>query len=198
VRAQRCEPAPYYKGARRFEKPEHPVSLVTWDDARDYCRFVGAHLPTEAQWEYAARGTGGRRYPWGNAYNPRRSNHGQLRWDETDGSDGFVELAPVGSFPSGRTPDGVYDLAGNVEEWTWDRYDVEYDPTDLKDPVGAKGGAESLRSVRGGSYTSPRVRLRGSSRTGQWPQTRDVTRGFRCAVSSRAAEPSLGVDSKAE
>jgi formylglycine-generating enzyme len=185
VRAQRCSPVPYYKGAERFAQPNFPVSLVTWDEARDYCHFVNAELPTEAQWERAARGLSGRRYPWGDLYNPRRSNHGRLAWDETDGADGFRELAPVGSFSSGVTPERVFDLAGNVEEWVLDRYDTLYDPNDTRDPQGpAWGGGDAARSVRGGSYTSPSVRLRGASRTAQLPGARDPARGFRCAQSA--------------
>jgi formylglycine-generating enzyme len=182
VRAQRCAPPPYYQDVKRFGQARFPASLITWDEARDYCHFVDAELPTEAQWERAARGTSQRRYPWGNLYNPRRSNHGRLAWDETYTQDGFAELAPVGSFVSGATPERVFDLAGNVEEWTLDRYDAEYDPQDVRDPVGPRDGtADAMRSVRGGSYTSPAVRLRGASRTAQAPDVRDPARGFRCA-----------------
>ncbi|HEX2731494.1 MAG TPA: formylglycine-generating enzyme family protein [Polyangiaceae bacterium] len=185
VAARRCEPVPYFRGAERFKGPRLPVSLVTWDEARDYCHFAGAELPTEAQWERAARGLGQRRYPWGNLYHSRRSNHGRLAWDETDDVDGFRELAPVGSYASGATPERIFDLAGNVEEWAFDRYDAEYDPNDLTDPHGATTSeGNGAHAVRGGSYTSPRARLRGASRTAAFANVRDPSRGFRCAASA--------------
>jgi len=182
VAAGRCNPVPYYSGAQRFRQPDYPVSLVTWFDARDYCNFAGGQLPTEAQWERAARGIKGRRYPWGNLYNSHLSNHGRLAWSDTDRDDGFVELAPVGSFPDGATTEQVFDLAGNVEEWTFDRYAERYDAKDVIDPTGPPAGSGlTYRSVRGGSYISPRVRLRGASRTTAAPDARDASRGFRCA-----------------
>lgn len=183
VALRRCKPVPFSQGAERFDRPSYPVSLVTWYDARDYCRFRGDRLPTEAEFERAARGTTGRRYPWGNLYNSHASNHGRLGISPTDASDGFAELAPVGSFPSGRTPDGFLDLAGNVAEWVHDRYAPSYQSGLQVNPRGPATG--STRVVRGGSYLSAAPWLRAASRKAADPTIRRPYIGFRCARSAR-------------
>jgi formylglycine-generating enzyme required for sulfatase activity len=187
VAAGRCRALPLGDGARRFDRPNYPASLVTWDEARTYCAFRGARLPTEAEFERAARGTSGRRYPWGELYNSHASNHGRLAWQPTDDKDGYAELAPVGSFPSGRTPDGFLDLAGNVSEWVSDRYAPQYDDSDVTDPQGPRetSGAPA-RVVRGGSYESAAPGLRGAARQAEEPGTRRPWIGFRCAKSLRS------------
>jgi formylglycine-generating enzyme required for sulfatase activity len=184
VRSRRCRPIPYERGARRFQRPDYPVSLVTWDDARDFCSFRGARLPTEAEFERAARGPSARRFPWGERVNDRLANHGRLGVDESDASDGYAELAPVGSFASGRTPDGFLDLAGNVAEWVADRYATQYPETPATDPQGPDAAsATSARVVRGGSYVSPMAWLRGAARGARLPSDRRPSIGFRCARS---------------
>lgn len=188
--ARRCKPAPYFRGAHRFRRDDYPASLVSWEDARDYCAFWGGRLPTEAEYERAARGTTARLYPWGNLYNDRASNHGQLATDPTSDTDGFVELAPTGSFLDGATPEGILDLAGNVAEWVLDRYAPEYAEHDVHDPQGPSAGSgSSQRVVRGGDFESPRSGLRGAARRGQPPTTRSPTLGFRCAKSVHEAPP---------
>jgi len=182
----RCRPLPYGQGATRFDHDDYPASLVTWDEAKAFCEYRGARLPTEAEFERAARGVNGRRYPWGDLWNRHAANHGRLAWQTTDASDGFAELAPVGSFPAGRTPEGFLDLAGNVSEWIADRFAPEYEDADVTDPQGP-GIASSTpaRVVRGGDYQSAAPWLRGAARGAEEPGTRRPWIGFRCARSAR-------------
>ncbi len=184
VALKRCEPVPYWRGAERFEKPEYPVTLVRWKDAQDYCRFRGARLPTEAEYERAARGLSRRWFPWGNLFNRRAANHGRSGLASADGQDGFLELAPVGSFAAGQTPNKIMDLAGNVAEWVYDRYGA-YTADAVRDPKGPKSNPSSSRVFRGGHFASPPVRLRAASRGHAPPNTRQPQLGFRCARSDK-------------
>jgi formylglycine-generating enzyme required for sulfatase activity len=186
VDAGRCKAVPYAAGAMRFAKPDFPVSLVRWQDAASYCQFRGARLPTEAEFERAARGTTGRSYPWGNLYNSKLSNHGRLGWNPSSADDGFAELAPVGSFGSGTSPEGIHDLAGNVAEWVADRYLAPYDISQKIDPLGPND-SRLPRVVRGGSFESGAAWLRGAARVPVAEDVRSPTIGFRCAQSKRAA-----------
>lgn len=118
---------------------QHPINCVDWMQADAYCRWAGKRLPTEAEWEKAARGTDKRVYPWGN------------EWDATKANAIPRGTVPVGSFPTGASPFGVLDLSGNVWEWTADWYDSAYyqnGPT--QNPSGP--GTGIFRSVRGGSW----------------------------------------------
>jgi sulfatase modifying factor 1 len=169
VSVGRCAPAGFEGGARRFQLPNYPVTLVTFDDAKRYCAFRGGRLPTEAEFERAARGATRRAYPWGQLFNSRLANHGRLGVDPTDARDGFAELAPVGSYPDGATPEGIVDLAGNAAEWTADAFAPAYG-----------GQATGERAVRGGHFASPAPFLRGAARLGKAPETREPTLGFRC------------------
>ena len=174
VAVGRCGPAGFEGGGLRFQRPNFPVTLVTFDDAKNYCAFRGGRLPSEAEFERAARGANRRRYPWGQTYHVKLSNHGRLGVDTTDESDGFAELAPVGSFPDGATPEGILDLAGNAAEWTADLFTPDY---------GSAPGAD--RAVRGGSFSSSAAFLRGASRSGKAPERREPTLGFRCVWPTR-------------
>lgn len=186
VAARRCRPAPYYRGAQRFRQDSrYPASLVSWEDSRDYCAFWGGRLPTEAEFERAARGHDGRVYPWGDLYNDHVSNHGRFASNSSDDIDGYPELAPVGSFPDGASAEGVLDLAGNVAEWVWDRYAPEYDIRDTTDPFGpSTSAASNLRVVRGGGFDSAAYQLRSAARDDALPATRRPSLGFRCARST--------------
>lgn len=174
VAAGRCARAGYEGGAHRFQRGSLPVTLVTFDDARRYCTFRAGRLPTEAEFERAARGAARRAYPWGRSFHGKLANHGRLGVDPTDASDGYAELAPVGSFPGGATPEGILDLAGNAAEWTSDAF--------LRDD-GRPTSSE--RAVRGGHFASAAPFLRGAARAGKPPGTREPTLGFRCVWAVR-------------
>ncbi len=186
VSAGACAPAEL-GGDARFARPDFPVTHVRWSDAQDYCRWTGGRLPTEAEWEYVARGPEGREFPWGNAYNPHLANHGSWADDRTDGTDGYLGLAPVGSFPDGATPLGVLDMAGNAAEWVADVLELDKfgDPVGYPDdavvnpPAKTAGGGPHV--VRGGSYLEGAAWVRAASRL-PLQLARASTVGFRCAA----------------
>jgi formylglycine-generating enzyme required for sulfatase activity len=145
-------------------EPELPVTNVSWNDARAFCAFAGGRLPTEDEWEKAARGTDGREFPWGADASCSRAN-----WGNYDGEGPCRGLnpgtpTPVGSHPSGASPYGVQDLAGNVWEWV---------ATSYRDEPGR-------RMVRGGSCCSYFVEPRAANRNGWAPEHKDGDLGFRC------------------
>ena len=153
-------------------KDQHPVVNIPWRVAVAYCRWVGKRLPTEAEWEYAARGTDGRKYPWGDAWDDRRARFG--------GNRGSQGAAPVGSYPTGISPFGALDMAGNVWEWV----NTLYRPY----PYFSRDGRESAsiqdrHVVRGGSWVLYPWDLRASNRDFGEGGYRSVYIGFRCARS---------------
>jgi formylglycine-generating enzyme required for sulfatase activity len=174
-----CAPRPTHAGGGTLRQSQLPATMVRWSDAQAYCLDRGGRLPTEAEWEYAARGPSRRTYPWGDAFDRYRANAGRFAPDPFETADGFAELAPVGSFPSGATASGIFDLAGNVEEWVADWYAPEYPPASADNPTGPEQGEE--RVIRGGSYVHGGPWIRGAARGHDSPNVRRAWRGFRCA-----------------
>ncbi|MGI9449230.1 MAG: formylglycine-generating enzyme family protein [Geminicoccaceae bacterium] len=156
---------------------DHPVVQVSAGDAAAFCAFYGWRLPSEEEWEYAARGGDGRRYPWGDqdpdqtAGSDRLANFGTVPCCAADNSDGYLKTAPVGRFPKGAGPFGHLDLAGNVWEWTSSRFPGRPDQIVLK----------------GGGWGNNPHCLRASYRHGNPPDIGLDMVGFRCV-----ADPSMG------
>lgn len=148
--------------------PEHPVVGVTWRDANDYCEWRGMRLPTEAEWEVAARGgLEGKKWPWGDELTPEKANYNP--------SDGLV---PVGSYPASGY--GLFDMTGNTAEWVADRYDPDYYASSPADnPTGPEKG--KYRVVRGGGWHSGPYCTRVYRRLGLLAYWVDINVGFRCA-----------------
>jgi sulfatase modifying factor 1 len=178
---------PFFPGDSIADRPNHPVVQVSWNDAVAFCAWRGARLPTEAEWEKAARGPDGRAYPWGDEFDPKKANYCDSNCNlpqvRDDGDDGYEYTAPVGSFPEGRSVYGVDDMAGNVWEWVQDLYDpyyYYYAPS--IDPRGPTSSRLQLRVVRGGSFAMRSGYLRTSSRSYDPPHWGFFGVGFRCAA----------------
>jgi len=143
-----------------------PITGVDWNDAQVYCKFAGGRLPSEVEWEKAARGTDGREYPWGNDLDCARANWGSFEGEGPCAGKNPGHPVAVGQYPTGASPYGLLDMGGNVWEWVADKYD--------EDP--------GRRVVRGGSCCTFFVGPRAPNRNAWAPDHRDGDLGFRCAA----------------
>jgi formylglycine-generating enzyme required for sulfatase activity len=204
VASSRCQPPESTKSATHssyYGNPaydNYPVINVTWEMARNYCSWRGARLPTEAEWEQAARGPAGFQYPWGDSFEGQYANFCDAncpydpivdfppRYPNPNFEDGFGDVAPVDAYPDGVSAYQIYNLAGNVREWVWDWYDYEfYSRSPENNPTGPSQSKPILggpvRSVRGGSWSDQGYILRATNRDSMPPDSYRNDLGFRCA-----------------
>ncbi len=177
----------------RFKGADLPVESVTWLEAEKYCRALKKRLPTEAEWEFAARAGSTTEYPWGDTIDATKANYCdstcKLNVRDPNASDGFPTTAPVGSFPANAF--GLHDMAGNVNEWVNDwMLEKYYLVSPKQDPKGpnielagdVKRGGGNYKVVRGGSWENRASNLRSAHRKGYWVDYRIEGLGFRCAA----------------
>jgi formylglycine-generating enzyme required for sulfatase activity len=168
-----------YYGESAYD--DYPVIWVGWEQAAAYCSWVGARLPTEAEWEYAARGPESRIFPWGNTFDGTRLNYCdascELGIADEAFDDGYPDTAPVGSYPSGASWCGALDMAGNVREWVTDWYGA-YQGRQQENPAGPQSG--QLVVSRGGSWFDLPTNVRSVKRGQNTPDFSAYKLGIRC------------------
>ncbi len=165
---------------------DHPATEVSWYGAAAYCKWVGARLPTEAEWEYAARGSQGWAFPWGSEFDGTRLNYCDMNceqdWADEAFDDDYTVTAPVGNYPDGASWCDALDMAGNVSEWVADWYG-DYPAKRQVNPKGPSFRHE--RAVRGSSWYNVSVYVHSAVRGSLTPDTTYSKVGFRCASDSR-------------
>lgn len=179
VSAHACErPEDFGPG---FARPRQPITGVSWHDAVAYCQFAGKELPTEAQWEYAARGSDGRKYPWGNTITCMNANYGSSMWTDECKGRNPGRTVDVGSYPDKVSPFRARDMAGNLREWVRDSYDREfYQKSPRQDPFNP-GKDSDVKILRGGSWFDDARGVHAADRNFGAPAIRVSTVGFRCS-----------------
>ena len=172
-------PIHWQRGTFPAGSGKHPVANVSWQDARDFADWRSARLPSESEWEKAARGTDERHYPWGTRF---------TEGERCNANNQIGATTPVDEYPDGRSFYEVWDMAGNVYEWCQDYFDDEYykdSPT--TNPKGPEGGQE--RVIRGGSYQETRAALRTTHRIGTSEVSTRDNIGFRLAMDAEDTPP---------